>query len=181
MVLFLLIIGGIAFYINAENYVKTQNDYKKTNLETVVVFTGALGRLPHGMKIIKFFENKTMFVSGVYLSSDIKALLTYQSQHDQEGISNHINLGYQALDTIGNAKETRNWLLKEGYHSMYLVTSYYHMPRALLVLRRTLEEYGSKNYTIMPVTSPVHKITIWTQFTLIASEYIKYIYTWLFY
>ena len=51
-----------------------------------------------------------------------------------------VDLGYQATDTVGNARETADWANNQGYHSLILVTSDFHMPRALLELRATLPD-----------------------------------------
>ena len=51
-----------------------------------------------------------------------------------------VDLGYQATDTIGNARETAHWAKTYGYHSLILVTSDFHMPRALLELKAAMPD-----------------------------------------
>ena len=41
-------------------------------------------------------------------------------------------LGREADNTHGNARETAGWMRGEGYRSLRLVTSWYHMRRSLL-------------------------------------------------
>ena len=45
-----------------------------------------------------------------------------------------VDLGYEALDTVGNADETRTWARSNGYTRLIVVTSRYHMPRSLAEL-----------------------------------------------
>ena len=45
---------------------------------------------------------------------------------------NELTLGYGADDTAGNARETAEWMAREKLASLILVTSNFHMPRALL-------------------------------------------------
>ena len=46
-----------------------------------------------------------------------------------------VDLGFEAEDTIGNAQEISNWARSKGYDDLIVVTSDYHMPRALLEIR----------------------------------------------
>lgn len=43
-----------------------------------------------------------------------------------------VDLGFEAEDTIGNAQEIAAWARTKHYDSLIVVTSDYHMPRALL-------------------------------------------------
>jgi uncharacterized SAM-binding protein YcdF (DUF218 family) len=45
-----------------------------------------------------------------------------------------VDIGYDALDTIGNAEEASNWIHAKGYRSILVVTNNYHMPRSLAEL-----------------------------------------------
>jgi uncharacterized SAM-binding protein YcdF (DUF218 family) len=49
-----------------------------------------------------------------------------------------VDLGFTAADTVGNARETAEWVHSLGYRSLILVTADYHMPRAMLELRAAL-------------------------------------------
>jgi uncharacterized SAM-binding protein YcdF (DUF218 family) len=49
-----------------------------------------------------------------------------------------VELGYQAEDTIGNAREIADWARRNGFHSLIVVTSDYHMPRSLMEIRGAL-------------------------------------------
>jgi uncharacterized SAM-binding protein YcdF (DUF218 family) len=46
-----------------------------------------------------------------------------------------VDLGFEAEDTIGNAQEIANWAEAKGYDSLIVVTSDYHMARALTEIR----------------------------------------------
>ena len=46
-----------------------------------------------------------------------------------------VDLGFEAEDTIGNAQEIAAWAEAKGYDSLIVVTSDYHMPRALTEIR----------------------------------------------
>ncbi|MDP2764326.1 MAG: YdcF family protein [Brevundimonas sp.] len=46
-----------------------------------------------------------------------------------------VDLGFEAEDTVGNAQEIAAWAEAKGYDSLIVVTSDYHMPRALTEIR----------------------------------------------
>ncbi|WP_411287489.1 YdcF family protein [Phenylobacterium sp.] len=46
-----------------------------------------------------------------------------------------VDLGFNAADTVGNARETDEWAKAMRYRRLIVVTSDYHMPRAMLELR----------------------------------------------
>ncbi|MDP1913863.1 YdcF family protein [Brevundimonas sp.] len=46
-----------------------------------------------------------------------------------------VDLGFEAEDTTGNAQEIADWAEAKGYDSLIVVTSDYHMPRALTEIR----------------------------------------------
>ena len=49
-----------------------------------------------------------------------------------------VDLGFTAADTVGNARETAEWARAMRYRSLIVVTTDYHMPRAMLELRAVL-------------------------------------------
>jgi uncharacterized SAM-binding protein YcdF (DUF218 family) len=46
-----------------------------------------------------------------------------------------VDIGYKAIDTIGNANEAAGWIRDKGYTSIVVVTNNYHMHRSLHELR----------------------------------------------
>jgi uncharacterized SAM-binding protein YcdF (DUF218 family) len=53
-----------------------------------------------------------------------------------------VDLGFTAADTVGNARETAEWARAMRYQRLTIVTSDYHMPRAMLELRAVLRPPG---------------------------------------
>ena len=49
-----------------------------------------------------------------------------------------VDLGFQAANTLGNARETAEWVKAKGYRSLIVVTADYHMPRAMLELKAAM-------------------------------------------
>ncbi len=96
----------------------------------IVVWTGKGGdRLAAAGQLLDKGHGERLLISGVnkaLTDADVYELLTIQNA---KGIC-CVDIDYKALDTIGNARETHNWLKALGYEHIILVTSSYHMPRA---------------------------------------------------
>lgn len=106
----------------------------------VVALTGASdAQISAAMQLLEQGKARRMLVSGVNpmaSRSDMRAV----AQAQRRIYDCCVDLGYQATDTVGNARETADWVRAQGYHSVILVTSDFHMPRALLELKATLPD-----------------------------------------
>jgi uncharacterized SAM-binding protein YcdF (DUF218 family) len=146
-----------------------------TTADAVVVLTGAQDRLGIGFELLSAGKAKRMFISGVYRGVDVQQILKALNRSPKEG-ENPITLGYGADDTVGNARETAEWVAKENIRSLILVTSNFHMPRALVEFHAEMPEV-----LIIPhATAPAaFRIDAWWRYPgtlrLIASEWSKYI------
>ena len=87
-----------------------------------------------------------------------------------------IDIGYAAHNTSSNAEETRAWASHWRFKRLMIVTSGYHMPRALAEIARVLPEATLIAY---PVASPnLHLDTWWLRprsAWLIVREYLKFL------
>lgn len=143
----------------------------------VVVLTGAGSneRILAGVRLLEAEKGKRMLVSGVYRAAsreDIRAV----SKATRRLYDCCVDLGFNAADTIGNAKETADWARAMRYDSLIVVTADYHMPRAMLELRAAMPKVRLQAY---PVTTPVIEMADWWRSSkgarLIAWEYCKYL------
>jgi uncharacterized SAM-binding protein YcdF (DUF218 family) len=151
------------------------NPNDTTTADAVVVLTGAQDRLGIGFELLAAGKAKRMFISGVYRGVDVQQILKALNRSPKEG-ENPITLGYGADDTVGNARETAEWVARENIRSLILVTSNFHMPRALVEFHAEMP-----TVTILPhATAPASfKIESWWRYPgtlkLIASEWSKYV------
>jgi uncharacterized SAM-binding protein YcdF (DUF218 family) len=78
---------------------------------------------------------------------------------------------------LGNALETRRWARERGFSSLIVVTSNWHMPRAMAELAHQLPDVTLIPY---PVLSDKIKSSAWLSdpqiMRLLASEYLKYLF-----
>lgn len=143
--------------------------------DAIVVLTGGSGRVGEGLALLDQGLADMLFVSGVYRGVDVAALLKAARRMPAE-MESRIALGYSADNTIGNARETAEWMKSRDFRSLRLVTASYHMPRSLLEFRRVLPH---AEIVVHPVHSDQVKIERWWMWPgtarLIVTEYNKYL------
>jgi uncharacterized SAM-binding protein YcdF (DUF218 family) len=108
--------------------------------DAVVVFTGSGGsRVAAAMDLLGKGAGERLLISGVNeeISREELARLWPGDPKDFECC---VDLGWEARTTVGNARELRDWVKSHDFNSFILVTSDYHMPRALVETREVLPE-----------------------------------------
>lgn len=144
--------------------------------EGVVVFTGGSDRVLEAAGLFAQGQGKRMLITGVNRATrslEIARLLPLP----RDLFNCCVDLGYQALDTIGNARETREWAQAHNIsRSLIVVTSNYHMPRALAELSAELPDV---TFYPFPVVSEHVNVSDWATdlnvIRLVGVEYLKYL------
>lgn len=148
--------------------------------DAVVVLTGGTNRLETGFGLLKEGLGKKLFISGVYRGVEVKELLDKWKKEDHGGLDCCVVLGFEADDTLGNARETARWMQEEKFSSAYLVTANYHMERALLVFHEVAPEFS---ITPWPVSPEGLDMENWwrnpSYRSVILREYMKYVVTFI--
>ena len=128
----MLFAGGFVLFVNAIGREKSA----LPAAEGVVALTGGKDRIGQAFNLLATGQAKRMLITGVHPS-----IRASQLQHlvprGEEFFPCCVDLGRAALDTRGNAAETRMWAEKHGFSSLIVVTSSYHMPRTLIEFSRT--------------------------------------------
>lgn len=89
-----------------------------------------------------------------------------------------VDLGFTAVDTVGNARETAEWARAMRFRSLIVVTTDYHLPRAMLELRAVLRPNA---FVLEPYAVPTRalKARSWwrspSATRLMVVEYSKYL------
>ena len=87
-----------------------------------------------------------------------------------------VDLGFEAMDTIGNAQEIAAWARDKGYTRLIVVTSDYHMPRSMVEIRSA---YPGVELTPYAVETPSLDNSGWWKAAVTARrmtlEYMKYL------
>jgi uncharacterized SAM-binding protein YcdF (DUF218 family) len=127
------------------------------------------------MKLLTQQKAKRLLITGVNRTTSTKELKQLASQGDQL-FSCCVDIDKEARNTIDNATETSQWVAQHHYTSIIVVTSNYHMPRALAELGRVMPGVTLIPYSV--VDNNVHLDRWWTYpgtTKLLISEYLKYL------
>jgi uncharacterized SAM-binding protein YcdF (DUF218 family) len=141
----------------------------------IVVLTGGASRLDDAVDLLASGSGRRLLISGVDLRTNAADLMRRVPDH-RRWFDCCIDLDYSAINTIGNAVGTRRWALDHGFHSLVVVTSSYHMPRAMLELSHQLPGVTLIPYPV--VTQQRRAEPWWTSpasAKILVLEYFKYI------
>ena len=146
--------------------------------DAIVVLTGGSGRLDAGLELLAGRRAPKLFVSGVYRGVDVATLLEV-SKRAPGDIECCIEIGHSAGDTAGNADETAAWMDDHGYRSLRLVTSSYHLARALLEFRLAMPGVTLVPHPVFTQTVKQDRWWAWPgTASLIVGEFNKYLLVW---
>jgi uncharacterized SAM-binding protein YcdF (DUF218 family) len=141
--------------------------------DAIVALTGGAQRIGDAIDLLERGYGKRLLITGVNerTSRDQIARLNPGQRRLFECC---VDLDYRARNTIGNAIETRRWMQDNGFRSLIVVTSNYHMPRTLTELDHVLP--GARKVPYPVVTGAVHLDRWWRDpdtARLLAYEYAK--------
>ncbi len=107
--------------------------------DAIIVPTGGAGRIERGVEVLANEQAGDMLVTGV--STQVTPG-EFAAEFDvpMDLMECCITLGFDAVDTRGNARETSRWVEDNNYKRLRLVTTDWHMRRAESELRRTLPD-----------------------------------------
>jgi uncharacterized SAM-binding protein YcdF (DUF218 family) len=148
-------------------------------VDAIVVLTGGGVRLSEGFALLDRGLAKKMLISGVADGVQMPALLQNLNgapQPSEATLECCVTLGYDALSTEGNARESYRWLTENGFKSVRLVTANYHMKRSLLEFRRVMPDIEFVPNPVFPreVQDPYWFVRPGTLY-LLGNEYHKYL------
>jgi uncharacterized SAM-binding protein YcdF (DUF218 family) len=145
------------------------------NADGIVVLTGGSSRVSDAMELLAGGYGKRLLISGVHptnAASDISRSLP----DNQSLLGCCVDLDRSAVNTRSNAAETRRWVRGRGFTSLIVVTSNYHMPRAIVELSHAMPEITLIPFAV--VGDKWRDEPWWTSgatLRLLLSEYVKYV------
>jgi uncharacterized SAM-binding protein YcdF (DUF218 family) len=142
----------------------------------IVALTGAASRIPDAIELLASERGKRLLITGVHRAtsaSEIARLTPLYSKF----FTCCIDLDRSALNTLGNALETKRWAREHNFTSLVVVTSNWHMPRAMAEIAHQLPDVALIPY---PVISEKVKTEPWWQnigtARFLVAEYLKYLF-----
>jgi uncharacterized SAM-binding protein YcdF (DUF218 family) len=141
----------------------------------IVVLTGGSSRVSDAMELLADGYGKRLLISGVHptnAASDISRSLP----DNQSLLGCCVDLDRSAVNTRSNAAETRRWAHERGFKSLIVVTSNYHMPRAIVELSHAMPDIALIPFAV--VGDKWREEPWWASggtLRLLLSEYVKYV------
>lgn len=165
-----LLVGYVAF---AARLAVAETPAPRT--DAIVVVTGGAQRIGDAVGLLNAERGRRLLISGVNEKTSREELAKLNPSA-REALACCVDLDYRARNTIGNAIEARRWVRRHAFGSLLLVTSNYHMPRALLEFSHAMP--GVRFVPHPVVTDHVDVANWWNDWRtirLLVPEYVKYL------
>ena len=167
-------IMGVAGFLHFAETVAALEAPRDPKADAIVVLTGGYQRIDHAISLLKDGAGERLLISGVNPTTSGNQIrkLTQSSSALFECC---VDMGYDAVDTIGNANETARWISDHRFRRVLVVTNNYHMPRSLLEL--TVSDQQTEFIAYPVVNSDLRNGNWLTQplvLRAMLSEYLKY-------
>jgi uncharacterized SAM-binding protein YcdF (DUF218 family) len=170
-------IGFVHFVLNVADLEnpETTESAATERADAIVALTGGADRINDAIELLHEGRAGRLLISGVHPSTTREALAGMAPERNRL-FDCCVDLGHEALTTIGNAKEARDWARFNGFTSLIVVTSSYHLPRSLNEIGREMPEVRLIPYPV--VTERVQVEDWWHNpgtTRLLLAEYAKYL------
>jgi uncharacterized SAM-binding protein YcdF (DUF218 family) len=167
LIILLIIIGFVKFLITIQ-YKDAR--YNKQS-DGIAVLTGGKGRIKLGLDLLKANNNIKLIISGVDKKVSELSILPENLKN-----KDNIVLDKDSESTYQNSIIIADWIEKNNLSDITVITSYYHMPRSMLLLETLAAKY---NFYPLPVKKNNEKDLNYKKkmlyYFFLIEEYIKYL------
>ena len=172
-IVFAMVIGFADFH-RWVSRVGALHPASENQADAIVALTGGSGhRIEAALNLLEAGAGHRLLVSGVHESVDVDTLIR-SAGGSQALYDCCIDIGRQARSTEGNALETSEWVTRNDYTSLIIVTSDYHMPRTLIWFVEEFEDIELIPYPIQSNLQPRRWWSSWRNFRGLVLEWSKY-------
>ncbi len=141
----------------------------------IVALTGGPSRVADAMELMAAGRGRRLLISGANRATTLGEISRLNPEYARV-VGCCVDFD-RSLNTLGNAIETRRWAESRGFRSLIVVTSNYHMPRALAEIAHQLPAVALVPF---PVVTDKQRAEPWwssgATARLMFSEYVKYVY-----
>lgn len=166
----LTMLGFVAFAVNLPEEDANFN----RRADGIVVLTGGASRIQDAVDLLAAGLGRKLLISGVHRATTSEEIARLVPQY-QQWFSCCIDLDRSALNTLGNAIETRRWAKSQNFQSLIIVTSSYHMPRSMMELGRQLPGVSLIPYPVVTERSKTEPWWSGARARILFTEYLKFV------
>lgn len=141
----------------------------------IVVLTGGASRVSDAVDLLAGGYGKRLLISGVHPTNDASDI-SRSLPESKSFINCCVDLDHSAINTRSNAAQTKRWVHERGFRSVIVVTSNYHMPRAIVELSHAMPDIDLIPYAV--VGEKWRDEPWWSSgptLRLLLFEYVKYV------
>jgi uncharacterized SAM-binding protein YcdF (DUF218 family) len=168
------IIGSVVITVLFIDFTYKTFSYRQNTqkADAIVVLTGGKGRVEEGVRLFRASRAEFLFFVGV--DPSVRKSDLYRPRPGDPS-ADYVILEKSSRNTVENSIFGRDVIVRNGVHSVLLITSRYHLKRASILFRNSLP----KDITIIPypVDSANLKESWWSHggsFQLLFREFYKY-------
>lgn len=169
----LLLAGGFFWFVW---HIPAEDASLDRKADGIVVLTGAASRIPDAIELLAAERGKRLLITGVHRATSAREIARLTPLYARF-FACCIDLDRSALNTFGNALETKRWAREHNFNSLIVVTSNWHMPRAMAELEHQLPDV---TLIAFPVMSEKVKTEPWWSnietARFLFAEYLKYLF-----
>jgi uncharacterized SAM-binding protein YcdF (DUF218 family) len=141
----------------------------------IAVLTGGSERVATGLRLLAEGQARRLLISGAHPEAGVTEIAAAAGL-DAAPLAGRVDVGHAAASTRGNAAEIAAWARAEEMRALRVVTAGYHMPRAMLELRRAMPAARLVPHAVpsaaLRAGGALWRPRIWV---LLAGEYARYL------
>jgi uncharacterized SAM-binding protein YcdF (DUF218 family) len=139
----------------------------------IVVLTGGPARIDEALNLLWQHRGRRLLITGVHPHTSERRLSQLSGR--VELFDCCVDIGHQAADTRGNAEEAKSWAEQNNFRRLIIVTSDYHMARAMLEFTRRMPDVVLIPWPVagppeLPGPPAIARARMWI------AEYVKFLY-----
>jgi uncharacterized SAM-binding protein YcdF (DUF218 family) len=174
-VLAIMFVGAAVGFVGFLSQLRGAESQPGQTADGIVVLTGGSSRVSDAMELLAGGYGKRLLISGVHPTNDLNDI-SRSLPDNQSLLGCCVDLDRSAINTRSNAAETRRWAHERGFKSLIVVTSNYHMPRAIVEMAHAMPDITLIPFAV--VGDKWRDEPWWTSgatLRLLLSEYAKYV------
>lgn len=142
----------------------------------IVALTGGASRITDAIELLASGRGKRLLISGAYRGTNSNEISRLNPEFSR-WVRCCVDFD-RSLNTLGNAVETKRWAESRGFRSLIVVTSNYHMPRALAEIAHQLPEVTLVPFPVVTDRQRAERWWVgWATTRRMVTEYLKFLFT----